>query len=432
MNKRLLAFFPHNPWLPKSGAHRRVLEVLAGLNSLGCEVTLLSSRLSSDTKWDEASIQALKDSGVADVRVYDTNAVDYASVMFTSKCYQLAKMSPPLASVVYSPHGMRRWFTKIVDEIAPDVVLMNYAYWDRLLDHDHLDSALTIIDTLDVVSLNTQMRRRLHPYLVGPLVNGTDVDECVVQEDFFNRLNLAPDPKELQTFDRYDCTIAISAREADLIKRHTHRTKVALIPVTMEPCYITNQYAGAALFPIGANPFNTQGYLYFVERVLPLVQQQAPSFSLQVTGSWYMRWRPKRQHGIELSGFIPDLQAVYATARFVVCPVFGGTGQQIKIVEAMAHGLPVIALSAAAENSPIQHGVNGLVASNAKEFAACVIELWNDAELCRRLGEAARITIAKEYSRAQLVDALASIIGAQPHPVAPLSEASEVEKGAAH
>jgi len=102
--------------------------------------------------------------------------------------------------------------------------------------------------------------------------------------------------------------------------------------------------------------------------------------------------------GIELLGYVDNLQSLYADSPFSICPLLGGTGIQIKILESMAHGVPVIAMEAVGKVSPIQHGVNGLVASNAKEFAECVIRLSQDQELCRKLGRAARMTIANEFS----------------------------------
>jgi glycosyltransferase involved in cell wall biosynthesis len=105
---------------------------------------------------------------------------------------------------------------------------------------------------------------------------------------------------------------------------------------------------------------------------------------------------------VELIDFVPDLSELFGSARFLVCPILGKTGQQIKIIEAMAHGVPVIATRVAAEGGPLRDGVNGLVARNANEFAEHVIRLWNDAELRQRLGRAARATIAQEYSDARL------------------------------
>ena len=47
-------FFPHDPFPPKRGAHHRCMQVITGLQELGCEVVLCGSTLLSETSWDEA------------------------------------------------------------------------------------------------------------------------------------------------------------------------------------------------------------------------------------------------------------------------------------------------------------------------------------------------------------------------------------------
>jgi glycosyltransferase involved in cell wall biosynthesis len=104
------------------------------------------------------------------------------------------------------------------------------------------------------------------------------------------------------------------------------------------------------------------------------------------------------------------MEPLYNSARFLVCPVFGGTGQQVKVVEAMAHGVPAVALRVAADRSPIQHEVNGMIANNAEEFAEHVLRLWKDPKLCAQLGDAARKTVAQEFSPTRLVEALSMMV----------------------
>jgi hypothetical protein len=252
------------------------------------------------------------------------------------------------------------------------------------------------------------MQQAIAGYLPNPLKAETTPEE-VLKENFFEGLRLDSGQHEFSIFDRYNHTIAITAKELEVIRRYARHTKVSLLPVTFAPCYIPNTYSDSALFSVGPNLFNTQGYLYFVKKVLPRILSKAPSFRLSVTGSFPFN-TPAAAPGVTLSGFVPDLKPMYQKASFFVCPVFGGTGQQIKIVEAMAHGLPVIALRFAAERSPLRHEVNGLVADNAEQFAKHVVRLWNDPALRRRLGAAARATVAEEFSSDHLTEALAKIL----------------------
>ncbi len=383
--------------------------MLSGLRESGCEVTFLSSALSSEYPWEESSILNLKKNSGANVEIYQGSVLDYEIKTFVRRIYKFLKRNPSLNSIIHTPPGMQRWFAEMIHKHSPDIVLMSYAFWDGLINHPKLKS-IRVIDAIDLLSLNERMRQALQKHLPAPPIHPDKIDMQVLKENFFDQFNFSPESKEFHIYDKYDYTIAISPKEADWIKQNTRKTKVLLIPMTQKPSYIQNQYTGPAIFPTGPNPFNIQGYLYFVKRVLPLVRKKDSTFLLQVTGTCCQYVCPAE--GILFNEFIPDLGAVYEKSKFLICPVFGGTGQQVKILEAMAHGVPVIALRAAAEGTPIQHGVSGLIANNADEFADYVIQLWNDKAMCRRLGEAGRNKVAMEFARPRLLEGLSSILEA--------------------
>lgn len=422
--KRALVFVPHKPWPPRFGAHKRYLETIAGLKALGFNITLASSDASTDSKWDTASKVGLKKSWVDEVNVHQPNIKDYRFIHRMKYFYDLDYSLIPvlrrlrllgegessLSSRVHTLPSMRRWFKQLVEQTAPDLIFMNYAFWDPLVDHRKWQSITRIMETIDLLSLNRRMWHAVEKFLPPPPINPADVADEVLEEDFFQKLKLTVDPEEFTIYDQYSHTIAISQQEAEIIERNTSRTQVVHIAMTQEPVQIANDYSGPALFPTGPNHYNTQGYVYFAKRVLPHVRAKDPSFCLQVTGHCSSQVLPVE--GIQLTGFVPNLGSLYRSARFLVCPVFGGTGQQVKVVEAMAHGVPAVALRVAAARSPIRHEVNGLIADSAEEFAEHVLRLWKDPELCARLGGAARNTIAQEFSRTRLIEALSTMVNA--------------------
>jgi glycosyltransferase involved in cell wall biosynthesis len=408
MTQKLIYFFPHNPLPPRSGAHKRCLEILAGLRKLDWDVTFVSSALSSETIWDADSISKLERDFVSRVCIYNPKFLDWKLLGLMSRFYHLTKTKVALDSILRTPIRMRWWFEKILEKISPDIIIMSYCFWDGLLDRQKLQSTITVVDTIDLFTVNNQMNEALKVYLPSAPIQLDEVNETILQEDFFDNLSLDASPEELQIFDRYDRTIAIARNEFEIIQKNTHHTSVSLLPMTQDPFYLDNQYTDPPIFTTGPNLFNTQGYLYFAKRVLPIILAEIPDFELQVTGSCCQQ--VTATSGISLLGFVPDLKLVYARTKFLVCPVFGGTGQQVKIVEAMAHGLPVVALTAAAKMSPIEHGVNGFVANNATEFARYVVQLWQDPVLCRQFGTAARSKIANDFSERCLLEGLELIL----------------------
>lgn len=407
MPKKVLFFFPHNPYPPRSGAHQRCLEMLAGLRALGCQTTLLSATLFSDSEWNAASVRSLERDWVERVLVYETATIDHYYRALLMRANSLLNRKAPLNSALFHPPAFRHWAARISDQVKPDLAIVNYAYWDGLLPRQA--APRSAIETHDLLTLNQRMRDALQQRLPAPPIDAAQVANDVLSEDFFDRLALEADVEEFRIYDRYDFTIAISAKEAALIRQQAKQTETLLIPMTQEVKRTQLGYEGAAIFVTGPNPFNLQGYLYFVKHVLPRLRGQVPSFVLQVTGATCQSVLPAE--GVLLSGFVPDLKAAYESARFAICPVFGGTGQQVKVVEAMSYGLPVVITRGAAESSPVRHGVNGLVANNAAEFADHCARLWQDRTICRRFGQAARDTIAADYSRSRLLEGLGMLVG---------------------
>ena len=406
--RRVLYFFPHNPIPPRSGAHKRCLEVLAGLRELGCEVIFTSSTLSSESKWQTSSIDELKSLGVAQVRVHRAWSIDGRLSRTMLRVYRRLGIAVPINSMIYSPPIMRLWFWKLYREVGADLIMMNYAYWDGLIRRRMRGAVRTVIDSYDLSTLHEAMSRRVNQLLPRFPIDPAQTDDRLVDEDFFARHEASAAASEYRVFDKYDLTIAISGAEATLIQQNTSRTTVLTLPMTYRIPACRNDYSGAAIFPTGPTRLNLQGYLYFAKRVLPRVLERCPDFLLQVTGT--VCKQVVAQSGVGLMGFVPDLSRLYESARFLICPLLGKTGQQIKIVEAMAHGLPAIATRQAAEGSPIRHGQNGVVAGSAAELAEWVVRLWNDRALCRKMGEAARDTIAAECSRERLVESLRAIL----------------------
>jgi hypothetical protein len=376
--------------------------MLGALRELGHHVVLLSSSLSSFTPWTPEASEALDRRLVSEVRLFTPGFWDLKWRGLLHRYHALCGRVPRFDSSFWTPFGMRGWFAAVCRELKPDVVIMSYAQWDGLVRHDALSGAHRIIDSLDIMTLNSRMQRALAPYFSDTPLRFAEVSEKVLAESFFAARSCAADPAEFGIFDRYDTTIAISQADARLITSNTRRTKVSFIPVMLEPVALENTYSGPALFPIGPNLFNLQGLAYFARKVLPTVRDTAAGFHLAICGTPFRNSSLRLEPGMTFLGFVPEMRELYATARFVICPVFGGTGQQIKIVEAMAHGVPVVALRAAAEASPIRHEENGLVAGSAAEFADHTIRLWNNRELCRRLGRAARETVGTEFSAFRL------------------------------
>ena len=73
---------------------------------------------------------------------------------------------------------------------------------------------------------------------------------------------------------------------------------------------------------------------------------------------------------VNFLGEVYDLSPLYRRCHAVLAPVRAGGGTKLKVLEAMAHGCPVIATPHAVDGLPGIAGQHFLIANNARQFAA--------------------------------------------------------------
>jgi glycosyltransferase involved in cell wall biosynthesis len=111
---------------------------------------------------------------------------------------------------------------------------------------------------------------------------------------------------------------------------------------------------------------------------------------------------------VDLRGFVPDLDALYAEASCVVVPLTDGGGSPLKFLEALAHGLPVVATPVAAAGlEDLRSGEHFLLAEARGPAMAEAIITALDPVTGRRLGAAGRAAVEERYSVAALADRFA-------------------------
>lgn len=392
---RLLVWFPHGFHAPRMGSQVRALELVRALCRTGHEIQLASgwNPPGSLEGWPPEGLDVMRGIGVAKVHIHRSRMDDTLG-WATRKVFGKTGTAP-IGSWRFTPPGQKRWFGKLVRRLRPDALVMNYSVSDPLVESAGFDRKRCILETHDLVLLNKRMQAGVEAALPLAPYHPSATSSEILDLDWFKRSRFeTPDDPETEICSKYGMCFSISSREADRIRARSG--KVVHLPMAMACGPEGNERDGAAILAAGPNAFNVQGYLWFASKVLPVLKARQPDFVLELTGSLSRKVAPI--DGVVPMGVVPDLAQRYLKARFAICPVFGGTGQQVKIVEAMAHGLPVVALADPAKESPIVHGVNGLVCRDESEFAEACLALWNDPDQRRRLGDVARDTVRQELS----------------------------------
>ncbi len=114
---------------------------------------------------------------------------------------------------------------------------------------------------------------------------------------------------------------------------------------------------------------------------------------------------------IAMHGFVTDPAPLYAAADIAVAPIRAGGGTRIKILEAFAHGVPVVTTRLGAEGIEATDGTHLLLADDAAGFAAACVRLKNDPEAAGALARRAALLVAQNHSAARIGAALAAAYG---------------------
>jgi glycosyltransferase involved in cell wall biosynthesis len=190
------------------------------------------------------------------------------------------------------------------------------------------------------------------------------------------------------------------------------RCRVEIMPSGVDPVAPAATASGPPILAFtGALSYrpNADAVLYFCREIFPRVRQRHPDLRVRIIGggaSPELASACRAIDGVDLLGFVPDVFDVLRGATIFVCPMRQGTGIKIKLLEAMACGLPIVASPLALEGIPeAEDGRHLRVAASADAFVSGLLELLDDAGLRRQMGERARGLMTR-YAWARLGEAV--------------------------
>jgi glycosyltransferase involved in cell wall biosynthesis len=89
---------------------------------------------------------------------------------------------------------------------------------------------------------------------------------------------------------------------------------------------------------------------------------------------------------IEITENIPDARDAYRKATLMIAPIKGGGGTRLKILEAMAVGLPVISTSVGMAGLKIDNGKQAVIADTVDEMISMAVRLLKNPEKAEEIG----------------------------------------------
>lgn len=135
---------------------------------------------------------------------------------------------------------------------------------------------------------------------------------------------------------------------------------------------------------------NQEGLHWYARDVLPLLSNHIKFDVIGGGASQSLSAELNSHSNVTMHGYVNQVESFYSKARCLVAPLLSGSGIKIKILHALARGLPIVTTKIGVEGFPPGCGKAILVSDNPNEFAENVNillkdeNLWSDSSLAAR------------------------------------------------
>jgi glycosyltransferase involved in cell wall biosynthesis len=114
---------------------------------------------------------------------------------------------------------------------------------------------------------------------------------------------------------------------------------------------------------------------------------------------------------VSFPGYVPEIRTLYSRPNTIVlAPLFSGTGQRVKLLEAFSMGCPVVTTGVGAMGFPIRSGEEAILANTPDEFVDALRLLVESIEYRRKLGVQARRMIEEKFGWPRLAEEFLGVI----------------------
>ena len=199
-------------------------------------------------------------------------------------------------------------------------------------------------------------------------------------------------------------TLAIQEGEAEILRAIAPGSRVATLPVGIDlGRYPPRDPTEPPVFLLAASfawPPNVEGALRFLADGWPRLRAGAPGARLRLAGKNppVSLIRAANGAGAEIAANVPSMPEEFARATLLLAPLWIGAGARVKIVEALAARLPVVATPFAAEGLGLTPGAHYLEGETAAELAERALALLRDPARGEALARAGRAVAEERWS----------------------------------
>ena len=148
---------------------------------------------------------------------------------------------------------------------------------------------------------------------------------------------------------------------------------------------------------------NTEAVKILAEKIAPIIHKRIPEAKIIVAGqNAHIKLPLKSNNNIEVISLTQDdsdtVLRLYKNSTLFIAPIFGPGGTRLKILAAMASGLPVISSQTGVEGLNLDDNKHVLIANTPQEFVDQTIRILKNEKLYESIRKCSYELAVKEYS----------------------------------
>ena len=227
------------------------------------------------------------------------------------------------------------------------------------------------------------------------------------------RLYLGMEARKLRTYEaevagRFDTNLVVSRLDGERLQAICPTAATAVLANGVDVDYFRRQSPlsaverGHLIMVSGMNWFpNRDAVLYMAEKVWPDLASVMPDARLTIVGAsppQPILDLAARDRRVTVTGFVDDVRPYMERAQIYLCPMRDGGGTRLKILDALAMGVPIVATQMALEGIDVQPENDVLVADTPAEFVRQIVRAVGDDALWQRLHTNGRAFVERHFS----------------------------------
>lgn len=285
---------------------------------------------------------------------------------------------------------MQRKLDELIDRFRPDVIHIDHLQmaqfvkfggsYKTVLDHHNVESMII----KRIAETSESKPARLYARMEWPKLQRYELDIC------------------------RKCDLVLTVSEEDkstLLNLNSSLVNIESVPIGVDIHYfqpVERRSGSRNILSIGTMywPPNVDSMLYFCRDIFPLVRNQIQNCTLTIAGQ-----RPvesiqtlANDPAITVPGYIDDVREIARDCGAFIVPLRSGSGVRVKILNALAMGLPIVSTSIGVEGLDMESGTHLLIADNPEDFADAVVNVLSNASLADKLSRNGRALVCEKYS----------------------------------